>query len=122
MEHEATQGRDRLSEGAMSIAASHLTWDKVGTTAIWKEKLNIVREASPSTKPYYDMGVFYSGQDGQDLDNWVAEWFLWHSFRYRDNTARIARPQPSQIAASGSHTPGQPPDRPEGNIIFLRNG
>ena len=56
-------------------------WDDLQETARHREILNIVNRASAYTQPYYQMGRWMSAEE----ENWVAEWFLWHSFRFRDN-------------------------------------
>lgn len=60
--------------------------------------MNIVRSASTYTAPYYQMGRWRTAEE----ENWVAEWFLWHSFRFRDNRNNQAVAQHS----SGGHTTG----------------
>jgi hypothetical protein len=44
--------------------------------------LNIVARAGPYTRYYFQMGSYNTAVA---QENWVAAWFLWHSFRYRDN-------------------------------------
>jgi hypothetical protein len=55
-------------------------WDELSETAKHLYTLMIVHNACAETKPYYDMGR-YSTQVNEE--NWVAKWYLWHSFRYR---------------------------------------
>jgi len=40
----------------------------------------VVRNASDETRKCYDMGRY---QTMVNEENWVARWYLWHSFRYR---------------------------------------
>lgn len=42
--------------------------------------LEVVKTACSLTKPYYAMGRYHTNF-GEE--NWVARWYLWHSFRYR---------------------------------------
>jgi hypothetical protein len=44
------------------------------------EILMLVNKAPPRTKYYYEIGRY---QTNVNEENWVARWFLWHSFRYR---------------------------------------
>jgi hypothetical protein len=39
-----------------------------------------VNNAPPHTKYYYTLGQY---QTNVNEENWVARWYLWHSFRYR---------------------------------------
>lgn len=39
---------------------------------------SIWRSASPSTRPWYDLGAVSNG------DNWIILWMLYHACRYRD--------------------------------------
>jgi hypothetical protein len=48
--------------------------------------------ASVCTRAYYKIGRWTSTVE----ENWVAEWFLWHSFRFRDNQNRQASAQHTQ--------------------------
>lgn len=61
-------------------------WDELSETARHNEILLIVRQAAASTQPYYAMGYYKRATE----ENWVAQWFLWHCFRYRDNRPRPA--------------------------------
>ena len=58
-------------------------WDDLQETYRHRERMAVVAGADPVTAPYYRRG-----QHGTVvIDNWVANWFLWHSFRFRDNRA-----------------------------------
>ncbi|KAK7178468.1 hypothetical protein PSPO01_15487 [Paraphaeosphaeria sporulosa] len=89
IQNEASIGRDRLSHDYNSLTnysrqkgvRAPYKWDDLQETARHKETMNIARTASAYTRPYYQMGQWMSAVE----ENWVAEWFLWHSFRYRDN-------------------------------------
>ena len=63
-------------------------WDELSETAKHGEILRIASMASVHTKPYYELGR-YSTQVNEE--NWVVRWYLWHSFRYRDNRDNRAR-------------------------------
>ncbi|KAF2449286.1 hypothetical protein P171DRAFT_189453 [Karstenula rhodostoma CBS 690.94] len=110
--NEAIYGRDRLSGDYNSLTKyskkhgvrAPYKWDDLSETARHKEILNIVRTASVCTRPYYQMGRWMTAEE----ENWVAEWFLWHSFRFRDNRNNQAAAQHStgdQTTASSG--PGQ---------------
>lgn len=104
MQNEASYGRDRLSGDYNSLtkqsmkegARAPYKWDDLSETARHREILNIVRMASVYTWPYYQVGRWTTAEE----ENWVAEWFLWHSFRFRDNRNNQAAGQHS----TGGHT------------------
>lgn len=54
--------------------------------------------------PYYYMGRWTAAEE----ENWVAEWFLWHSFRFRDNRNNQAA---SRHLAGGHTSVGRGPVR-----------
>ncbi|KAF2248005.1 hypothetical protein BU26DRAFT_595821 [Trematosphaeria pertusa] len=87
---EATRGRDRLSQdfGSLTLESQRnryiqtpYKWDELSETAKHKEIRSIVGAAGAYTQPYYMMGEY----GRVEKENWVARWYLWHSFRYRDN-------------------------------------
>lgn len=55
------------------FAANHFT-DAAFSAVIQ----SIWRSASPSTRPWYDLGAV------QGADNWIILWMLYHACRYRD--------------------------------------
>jgi hypothetical protein len=55
-------------------------WDEISETAKHSQILTVVRDACAETRPYYDMGRYWTQVNEE---NWVARWYLWHSFRYR---------------------------------------
>ena len=55
-------------------------WDEISETAKHYEILTVVNNAGPQTRPYYVMGRYVTNVNEE---NWVARWYLWHSFRYR---------------------------------------
>jgi hypothetical protein len=55
-------------------------WDELSETAKHREILTIVHNATTHTRPYYAMGRY---QTSVNEENWVARWYLWHTFRYR---------------------------------------
>ncbi|KAF2786814.1 hypothetical protein K505DRAFT_289042 [Melanomma pulvis-pyrius CBS 109.77] len=88
---EAALGRDRLSSNPANLTPQSRVdtrvqqpyrWDQLSETAKHREILYIVNVASASTRPYFDRGRYNTHVNEE---NWVARWFLWHSFRYRDN-------------------------------------
>lgn len=54
-------------------------WDQISETAKHYWILMVVHHASAKTQPYYAMGRHGTINE----ENWVARWYLWHSFRYR---------------------------------------
>ena len=55
-------------------------WDEISETAKHAQILTIVDAARPETGPYYQVGRYMTNVNEE---NWVARWYLWHSFRYR---------------------------------------
>lgn len=94
LQKEAVKGRDALSSNreVLSPPARQrgtpvpYRWDDIQETYRYWQRLDIVAKAVPKTGPYYRMGEYGTVA----RDNWVAEWFLWHSFRYRDNRASVS--------------------------------
>jgi hypothetical protein len=88
-------------------------WDEISETAKHYEILTVVNNAGPHTRPYYNLGYY---RTNVNEENWVARWYLWHSFRYRfvqalecrfsALTDRVKRQQ-RQPSSSGGE---QPPD------------
>jgi len=75
-------------------------WDEISETAKHSEILKIVRDACAETRPYYDMGRYWTQVNEE---NWVARWYLWHSFRYRDNRPR-ERAAPGGVGSNNGGT------------------
>ncbi|ORY13053.1 hypothetical protein BCR34DRAFT_481605 [Clohesyomyces aquaticus] len=99
-------GRDRLSEDPANLIphlrtdpsiGSPYKWDEISETAKHREILNIVNFADYRTRPYYEMGRYVTGVNEE---NWVVRWYLWHSFRYRDNRDHGRKPIPAQVCTS----------------------
>ncbi|KAF2020662.1 hypothetical protein BU24DRAFT_416342 [Aaosphaeria arxii CBS 175.79] len=91
MLQEAAEARDRLSKDSGNLTDQSRAnpyvqqpykWDELSETAKHREILRIALEASPQTRPYFDKGRFFTSV-GEE--NWATRWYLWHSFRYRDN-------------------------------------
>lgn len=121
-QNEAMAGRDRLSRNYDALTAYSkmnrvlmpYRWDDLQETYRHHERLNIVRLGCRDTQPYYQ-----AGQWGSSVvqDNWVADWFLWHSFRFRDNRnptvaqraamAAAANQQSNNSQGSGSSSGGR---------------
>lgn len=55
-------------------------WDEICETAKHREILTVVYNPTPETAPYYAAGRYVTNVSEE---NWVARWYLWHSFRYR---------------------------------------
>lgn len=75
---------------AMSRADPYLPkpykWDALSETAKHRAILDIYANAGSVVKYYYDLGRVCNSVGVEE--NWVIRWFLWHSFRYRDNRDR----------------------------------
>ncbi|EMD68239.1 hypothetical protein COCSADRAFT_33187 [Bipolaris sorokiniana ND90Pr] len=91
---EAEIARDALSSNPYNLTDQSKTdpsvcepyrWDEISETAKHSCVLTVVRDACPETRPYYYMGCY---RTAVNEENWVARWYLWHSFRYRDNRPR----------------------------------
>lgn len=72
-----------------SITAPY-KWDEISETAKHAEILTVVANAGPQTMPFYGMGRYMTNVNEE---NWVARWYLWHSFRYRSVEAVVPRYQ-----------------------------
>ena len=86
---EAQAARDRLSRDERNLTehsrlnasvTAPFKWDEISETAKHFEILTVVNNAGPHTRPYYEMGRYTTNVNEE---NWVARWYLWHSFRYR---------------------------------------
>ncbi|KAF1911266.1 hypothetical protein BDU57DRAFT_543167 [Ampelomyces quisqualis] len=104
---EAQDTRDSLSRNPLNLTdqskANPFTrtpykWDEISETAKHRETLTMVNNAPPHTKYYYAMGRY---QTNVNEENWVARWYLWHSFRYRDN--RDTRSRATTGAGNGGY-------------------
>ncbi|KAH7350491.1 hypothetical protein BKA66DRAFT_430927 [Pyrenochaeta sp. MPI-SDFR-AT-0127] len=95
---EAQAARDSLSINPLNLTDQSRTnpsvgtpykWDEISETAKHTQILTIVNNARPETRPYYHLGRYMTSVNEE---NWVARWYLWHSFRYRyvgHSSARI---------------------------------
>lgn len=63
-------------------------WNELSETAKHREIIYFSWTGFHQTQPYYDKGHF---QQGPDEDNAVMRWYLWHSFRSRDNRYTIVQ-------------------------------
>ncbi|KAH3976736.1 hypothetical protein HBI25_143830 [Parastagonospora nodorum] len=88
---DAQMARDRLSADASNLTdqsrlSPYITapyrWDEISETAKHRILSEVVGNASPDVKHYYTLGSY---RTVVNEENWVARWYLWHSFRYRDN-------------------------------------
>lgn len=88
---EAQRARDSLSRNPNNLTdqsranpstRTPYKWDEISETAKHREILKLVELAPAHTKYYYAIGRY---QTNVNEENWVARWYLWHSFRYRDN-------------------------------------
>lgn len=128
VQQEATAGRDRLSYDPANLTAQSRAdvlvrapykWDQLSETAKHAEILRIYNMASPYTRYYYDKGR-YTTQVYQGVfvdENWAIRWFLWHSFRYRDNRDTRAPRADSSQGFGGKYI-----HVPEGSKLGLPDG
>ncbi|KAF2841978.1 hypothetical protein M501DRAFT_372936 [Patellaria atrata CBS 101060] len=85
---EVDKGRQRLIADPNNLQNSDpklrppYSWAHISESAKHKEVREIFRTASPIAAPYFQYGEF---MDGQNQDNWVIRWLLWHTFRYKDS-------------------------------------
>lgn len=94
---EAVVGRKNLSEDYNALTEysrnkrvqQPYRWDDLQETYRHRERMSIVARAGPRTRLYYQEGQYGTTV----VDNWVADWFLWHSFRFRDNRTTIDPPR-----------------------------
>ena len=62
-------------------------WDELSETAKQREIVHLFYPSNYPVRRFYQMGQQWTqlAQGTTQEDNWVVRWFLWHSFRYRDN-------------------------------------
>jgi hypothetical protein len=75
------------SVGRAPSGAAPYRWDELSETARHREILGVSYDTSDGMMQFYNMGRYSTSisQGVQQEENWVVRWFLWHSFRYRDN-------------------------------------
>jgi hypothetical protein len=93
---DAQRARDTLRWKALDLTALSRTdpsvrppykWDQISETAKHGEILTTIHNDTPITKHYYNVGRYRAGMNEE---NWLARWYLWHSFprqesQYRQN-------------------------------------
>jgi hypothetical protein len=118
VQDEASRGRDRVSNIYENLTThsqrnpkvqAPYKWDELKETARHREVLYIAEYASPDTRPYFQMGRY---RTTVEEENWVAQWFLWHCFRYRDNRPRAAAANDGRRNNNG----GEPPAERDGGL------
>lgn len=91
MKDEAANARGSLSSDRSNLTSEAradarvqppFSSSQMTETALHNEVLAIWRNAGPETRSIYDRGAY---MDGQNVDNWIIRWVLWHVFRYRDS-------------------------------------
>ncbi|KAF2706991.1 hypothetical protein K504DRAFT_384129 [Pleomassaria siparia CBS 279.74] len=104
---DAAETRDRISSNvANATPYTHndpnrvqppYKWDQITETARHGAQLQMATNANDSTRPFYDQGrlSIQVSQGNWVQENWVARWYLWHSFRNRDNRNKTQR-EPEQ--------------------------
>lgn len=77
---------DNLSENSRADPRTQAPyrWDQLTETAIHREILAIASTDNATTRHFYNKGRWTDTVE----ENWVVRWYLWHSFRYRDNRER----------------------------------
>ncbi|KAJ4286500.1 hypothetical protein N0V90_013200 [Kalmusia sp. IMI 367209] len=95
LKKDAECGRDGLSHNFEALTdlsklrnvLMPFRWDDLQETYRYNERMAMVQRATCETQAYYQQGVW---ETSVLQDNWVADWFLWHSFRFRDNRKTVA--------------------------------
>jgi hypothetical protein len=93
---DAAAGRERLSYDPKNLAPPLMAgrkpqtaykYDQLSESARHQEILNIYRVSRPSTRLYYEKGhIRKEIRPGEYVEeSRVIDWFLWHTFSYRDN-------------------------------------
>lgn len=79
-------------------------WDQLSETAKHREILNIFARASPRTRQFYERAHYRTPirQDEWLEENWAIRWYIWHSFRYRDNRDNRGERQVAAKAAQAA--------------------
>lgn len=89
VQDEAAIARNNLSRNPESLTiqssadpsvVAPYKFSDISETAKHRAILEVVRTASTITRPFYAYGHQVTKINE---DNWVARWYLWHSFRYR---------------------------------------
>ncbi|KAF2264664.1 hypothetical protein CC78DRAFT_568140 [Lojkania enalia] len=115
---EANEVRDRMSQIPANLAPNRegarrpYQWNDLSETAKHREIIALSRTNNPYTRPYYDLGWHYNTVAEE---NWVARWFLWRSFRYRDN--RGGGGTPASPGALEGRALEQDSDGEQGTIV-----
>ncbi|QIW94672.1 hypothetical protein AMS68_000190 [Peltaster fructicola] len=80
---------------------------QVTETAMHRELLAMAANASPQTRPYYELA---HDSDPIPQENWVCRWALWHVFRNRDQRKKSRRRSPAtDSSATSPWTQDTPP-------------
>jgi hypothetical protein len=76
---------DKLSKYASAFPAikKPYKWGEISDTGKWNKTLEMVDNATADLKEYYNLGEY---KTEVVRENWVAKFYLWRSFRYRDNS------------------------------------
>ncbi|KAL5115867.1 hypothetical protein ACEQ8H_006269 [Pleosporales sp. CAS-2024a] len=118
--HEAQRARDSLSTNPHDLSeiskrSPHIRppykWDELTETARHRETLNLARNAQPETRPYYEKGSYRTNVADE---NWVARWYLWHSFRYKCAYIDRSNARAEVVARDSNQV-----NRPRGAQIFV---
>ncbi|KAB2571703.1 hypothetical protein DBV05_g9625 [Lasiodiplodia theobromae] len=114
IKREAMEGRARLCQNRDNLMPQcrddvtvqpPFSSSQMMETAMHREVLRIYSLASPTTRPYYQLGRF---MDGENVDNWVIRWMLWNTFRYGMNRKR----HPGNCPPPPPPSPATPPPPP----------
>lgn len=109
---EALQARRHLdsdpSHLAPSLEGTHVSppfqYSQLMETSIHVEILAMVRDASPVTQATFQRGVY---RKGDNEENWIARWCLWHAFRNsRSTSSGGAQGQPTAQATVNGDVEG----------------
>lgn len=123
-QEEANAGRDRICRNQENLVISKrgvpgpYSASDVTETATHEQVLFIYYAASAATRPWYDRGLY---QDGNNLDNWIIRWCLWHAFRYRDSRNQPLAENGRRIRSNSLDT-GNPRPAPAPAVVYTVNG
>ncbi|KAF2130508.1 hypothetical protein P153DRAFT_366092 [Dothidotthia symphoricarpi CBS 119687] len=104
---EAGRARDELSKDPDNLVPEFrdnpsvvqpYTLGNLSATAKHRTVLKIASAAKMHLKPFYDEGAYTTTVSEE---NWVALWYLWHSFRHRDNKSKSSKPKDGLVQGDG---------------------
>jgi len=110
---EAGEARDRLSWNERNLTnhsqadpkvRKPYKWDEISETAKHQGILELAHGSGQDTRRFYDEGRYITTAAEE---NWVARWYLWHAFRYRDNRDPRGKAMANEKARVQGNSPPQ---------------